>query len=46
MKFRYPLFTIVNRDVPTYAPDECPMCKQGIPINRAGGGVPEDQGEE
>jgi orotate phosphoribosyltransferase len=47
MKFRYPLFTIVNRDVPTYAPDECPMCKQRIPLNRAvGGGAPEDQAEE
>jgi orotate phosphoribosyltransferase len=47
MKFRYPLFTIVNRDVPTYAPDDCPMCKQGIPLSRAfDGGVPEDQAEE
>jgi len=33
MKFKYPLFTIVTRDFPTYAPSECPMCTQGIPIN-------------
>jgi orotate phosphoribosyltransferase len=41
MKFKYPCFTIVARDVPTFAPEECPMCQQGIPINRAldtGGG--------
>jgi orotate phosphoribosyltransferase len=34
LKFKYPLFTIVSRDVPTYAADECPMCRQGVPINR------------
>ncbi len=34
VKFKYPLFTIVTRDVPTYSPEECPMCRQGIPINR------------
>lgn len=33
MKFKYPCFTIVRRDVPTFAPEECPMCRQGIPIN-------------
>jgi orotate phosphoribosyltransferase len=46
MKFRYPLFTIVSRDVPTYAPDECPMCKLGIPINRAVGGGATEEGAE
>jgi len=46
MKFRYPLFTVVTRDFPTYAPDECPMCKQGIPINPDFGGGPEDELEE
>ncbi len=47
VKFRYPLFTIVTRDFPTYSPEECPMCKAGIPINRdiAPGG-PDDDGEE
>jgi len=41
MKFKYPYFTVVTRDVPTFAPEECPMCRQGIPINRTlecGGG--------
>lgn len=37
MKFKYPLFTVVTRDVPTFAPEECPMCRQGIPINRTTG---------
>jgi len=32
--FKYPVFTIVSQDVPTYAPAECPMCRQGIPVNR------------
>ncbi|HTU02979.1 MAG TPA: phosphoribosyltransferase family protein [Candidatus Sulfotelmatobacter sp.] len=32
VKFKYPLFTIVSRDVPTYAPEDCPMCKRGMPI--------------
>lgn len=35
MKFKYPLFTVVTRDVPTFAPEECPMCRQRIPINRS-----------
>jgi orotate phosphoribosyltransferase len=34
LKFKYPLFTIVSRDVPTYPPESCPMCRQGVPINR------------
>ena len=45
-KFKYPCFTIVTRDVPTFAPAECPMCRQGIPIDRepeSGGG--EDEAE-
>jgi orotate phosphoribosyltransferase len=46
MKFKYPFFTIVTRDVPTFAPEECPMCRQGIPINRTlelGGGDEESE---
>ena len=46
MKFKYPFFTIVTRDVPTFAPEECPMCQQGIPINRTlelGGGDEESE---
>ncbi len=39
VKFKYPLFTVVTRDFPTYAPSECPLCRQGIPINPDFGGV-------
>jgi orotate phosphoribosyltransferase len=46
VKFKYPLFTVVTRDFPTYAPPECPMCKQGIPINRNIGGAPEEDLED
>ncbi|HYL79651.1 MAG TPA: phosphoribosyltransferase family protein, partial [Candidatus Acidoferrum sp.] len=46
-KFKYPLFTVVTRDFPTYAPGECPMCKQGIPISQnAGDGGSEDEVED
>jgi orotate phosphoribosyltransferase len=33
VKFKYPLFTVATRGFPTYTPEECPMCKRGIPIN-------------
>jgi orotate phosphoribosyltransferase len=47
LKFKYPLFTVVARDVPTFAPEECPMCRQGRPINRAlGGSAAEEDSEE
>jgi orotate phosphoribosyltransferase len=32
VRFKYPLFTVVTRDFPTYAPSECPMCRQGVPF--------------
>jgi orotate phosphoribosyltransferase len=28
-----PVFSLVSRDFPTYAPAECPLCKKGIPLN-------------
>jgi orotate phosphoribosyltransferase len=28
-----PVFSLVNRDFPTYAPTECPLCKKGVPLN-------------
>jgi orotate phosphoribosyltransferase len=34
VKFKFPLFTLVDREFPTYAPKDCPMCRKGIPINR------------
>lgn len=45
IKFKYPLFTVVTRDFPTYAPAECPLCKQGIPISRHIGGRQEPEEE-
>ncbi len=44
--FKYPLFTLVDREFPTYSPQECPMCRKGIPINRAFGGGGEEEQEE
>jgi orotate phosphoribosyltransferase len=29
-----PLFSLVRRDFPTYDPRDCPLCRQGIPLNR------------
>jgi len=34
IRFRFPLFTLIDREFPTYAPKNCPMCRKGIPINR------------
>jgi orotate phosphoribosyltransferase len=28
-----PVFSLVSRDFPTYAPQACPLCKKGIPLN-------------
>jgi orotate phosphoribosyltransferase len=28
-----PVFSLVSRDFPTYAPDECPLCRRGVPLN-------------
>lgn len=28
-----PVFSLVNRDFPTYLPDACPLCKKGVPLN-------------
>jgi orotate phosphoribosyltransferase len=32
--FKVPLFALVDREFPTYDPQDCPMCRRGIPINR------------
>ena len=34
VKFTVPLFTLVDREFPTYTPEDCPMCRRGVPINR------------
>jgi orotate phosphoribosyltransferase len=28
-----PVFSLVSRDFPTYAPSECPLCRKGVPLN-------------
>ena len=28
-----PVFSLVSRDFPTYPPDECPLCRKGVPLN-------------
>jgi orotate phosphoribosyltransferase len=33
VQFDYPLFTLVDREFPSYEPDDCPMCRRGVPIN-------------
>ena len=33
VKFKYPLFTVVTQDFPTHSPEECPLCRKGVPIN-------------
>ncbi|MBI4012789.1 MAG: hypothetical protein HY359_10795 [Candidatus Rokubacteria bacterium] len=29
-----PVFSLVRRDFPTYDPAGCPLCRQGVPLNR------------
>ena len=28
-----PVFSLVSRDFPTYAPEDCPFCRKGVPLN-------------
>jgi orotate phosphoribosyltransferase len=28
------VFSLVNRDFPTYPPESCPLCKKGMPLNQ------------
>lgn len=28
-----PVFSLVRRDFPTYSPEECPLCRKGVPLN-------------
>src|ERR1700741_1189962 len=28
------IFSLVSRDFPTYAPETCPLCKKGVPLNQ------------
>jgi orotate phosphoribosyltransferase len=29
-----PVFSLVKRDFPTFAPENCPLCRVGKPLNR------------
>jgi orotate phosphoribosyltransferase len=35
-RLKVPLNTLVRLDVPTYAPDSCPMCAKAIPVIKPG----------
>lgn len=37
-QFTSPFFALVTKDFPTYRPEECPMCRQGIPLRELHGG--------
>lgn len=28
-----PVFSLVSRDFPTYRPEDCPLCRRGVPLN-------------
>jgi orotate phosphoribosyltransferase len=28
------IFSLVSRDFPTYPPEDCPLCKKGVPLNQ------------
>ncbi len=36
IQFDVPSFALVQLDVPTYQPDTCPLCAQGIPVEKPG----------
>ena len=36
IRFDVPVFALVRLDVPTYDPDACPLCAQGVPVIKPG----------
>jgi len=34
--FGVPFFSLLQMDITTYRPEECPLCQQGIPVNKPG----------
>jgi orotate phosphoribosyltransferase len=36
LKFDVPAFSLVQLDVPAYDPDTCPLCAQGVPVEKPG----------
>lgn len=35
--FEHPYFAVYRRVIPAYKPEECPLCRQGIPLETPGG---------
>ena len=35
-RFDVPLVSLVDIDLPTYEPDKCPLCEQGLPVVKPG----------
>ena len=36
LKLKVPFKSLIQLTFPTYQPDECPMCKEGQPIQKPG----------
>ncbi|MCI0493513.1 orotate phosphoribosyltransferase, partial [candidate division KSB1 bacterium] len=36
IKFDVPKFSVIQMDVVTYQPDDCPLCKKNIPMVKPG----------
>lgn len=37
--FGFPLFSCYKEETVTYPPDDCPLCKAGVPLTKPGGGA-------
>ncbi|SES68778.1 orotate phosphoribosyltransferase [Anaerobranca gottschalkii] len=35
-KFTEPLFSLYRKEIVTYSPENCPLCKEGIPVTKPG----------
>lgn len=46
MEFGVPFFSCARFPIPTYPPEECPLCRAGIPLERPGGLRPEASSAE
>jgi orotate phosphoribosyltransferase len=38
VEFGVPLFSCYKTSVPTYKPEECPLCRKGMPLSKPGSG--------
>lgn len=41
VKFGAPLFSCHEVSIPTYTPEDCPLCAQGVPLTKPGSGTRE-----